>query len=89
MRHVIEIELDGEYIPQLKARMDAAGVSQNALAEEMGRSASQVSRWFTESERRVDMTMNTAMEVERALIRILDKRAAKKTKTGKEKRRVL
>jgi transcriptional regulator with XRE-family HTH domain len=70
MKLVVEIDLNEDYIVQLKRRMGEAGISQNALARELKLTASQVSRWFTHGERRVDMLVPTALMIERALLSI-------------------
>lgn len=74
-RHIVEIDIEEDYITQLKRRMDEMGVSQNALARAMGLSPTQVSRWFTNTDRRVTMLVETALHIERALLAIMAERA--------------
>jgi transcriptional regulator with XRE-family HTH domain len=80
LKLVVEIDLNEDYVTQLKRRMDEAGVSQNALAKEIGLTPSQVSRWFTQGERRVDMLVPTALLIERALLSIQRKLRQKKAR---------
>ena len=54
--------------------MEDAGISQQDLAEQLGLSASQVSRWFTANKnRRVDPGLKSLQRIERA-IAVLRKR---------------
>lgn len=71
VRHVVEIVIGSTYAEDLKQRMAEKGISQNKLAEKLGMAASQVSRWFTpNADRRVSPSMESAYEIEKALIEI-------------------
>lgn len=74
VRHTVEIDIEEDYVSQLKRRMDDLGISQNALAKEMGLSPTQVSRWFVNNERRVTMLVETALHIERSILAILARR---------------
>lgn len=76
MVHEVEVVLrlrrGSGYVPDLIRRMKKNRVSQNALAREMGRNPSQVSRWFTPNEeRRVTPDLDTVVEIEQALHRLI------------------
>jgi len=59
------------YIPDLLKRMRQDGISQNALAREMGASPSQVSRWFTSNpDRKVSPELGTIERIEEAMIKL-------------------
>lgn len=65
------------YADDLKKRMKRLGVSQNQLAEMLGKSPTQVSRWFTANEaRRVQPTLPTVMEIEEALKKVEKRQGA-------------
>lgn len=76
VRHVIQITVGkNEYVKDLKARMLAAKISQNMLADAMGLTPSQVSRWFTPNKARsVTPSMETVAKIEEALVNIQKKR---------------
>lgn len=73
-QHVIEIDINENYVSQLKRKMDEFGISQNALAYELGLSPTQVSRWFVVNDRRVTMLVETALLIERSILKILARR---------------
>jgi predicted transcriptional regulator len=65
------LRLGQDYIDDLVKRMKRLGVSQNALAREMGASPSQVSRWFTPNpERKVSPEWATMKRIEEAMARL-------------------
>ena len=65
-----------EYADDLKRRMDKEGISQNELAAAMGKSATQVSRWFTKNpKRRVNPSLDMVRDIEATFKRLLDNRA--------------
>lgn len=75
---MVEIILRGskQYIVDLKGRMERYKVSQNALAREMGKNPTQVSRWFTDNEaRRVVPELDTIQLIEAALERLRKRKA--------------
>lgn len=77
---MVEIKLQGskEYIADLKRRMDKLKISQNALAREMGKNPTQVSRWFTDNEeRRVVPEVDTMVKIEEALEKLRKRRASR------------
>jgi transcriptional regulator with XRE-family HTH domain len=68
----------GKYIDELAKRMSKAGISQAALGREMGVSATQVTRWFTENpERRRQPSLGTIERIETAMAK-LEKQAKRK-----------
>ncbi len=68
---VLKLRKGSEYIPALMRRMRKLGISQNALAREMDRNPSQVSRWFTPNEeRKVTPDLDTVIEIEEAIQRL-------------------
>ncbi|MCC2627773.1 MAG: hypothetical protein K0S14_1423 [Thermomicrobiales bacterium] len=76
-----------EYTEALKKRLKKLKIGNAELGRAMDppRHKTQVSRWFTETpERRVKPTMETVLEMERAIQRIVAKRerAAKKSTGG-------
>lgn len=72
----IKLQLGEGYIPDLVARMEKYRISQNALAREMGKNPSQVSRWFTPNlARRVMPEMETVIKIEEAVERLRHKKA--------------
>lgn len=77
VKHRIEIVIGkkGEYVKDLKKRMDALHISQGELARTMKLSPTQVSRWFTDNEARlVRPSIETAYDIETALLKIQEKR---------------
>lgn len=73
---VLKLRKGSEYIPDLMRRMRRESISQNALAREMDRNPSQVSRWFTPNiERRVSPDLDTVIEIEEAFNRLVRKKA--------------
>lgn len=73
---VVKLQIGEGYIPDLMARMKRWDISQNALAREMGKNPSQVSRWFTPNlARRVTPEMNTVVEIEAAVERLRHRKA--------------
>lgn len=68
----VTLVLGEGYIPDLVARMKKAGISQNALARELGAQPSQVSRWFTKNpERKVSPELATVERIEEAMVRLV------------------
>jgi hypothetical protein len=66
-----------DYLGQLTRRMKEHGISQNALAREMGINPSQASRWFTSNTaRRVMPELSTIQRIEKALESIITRTAA-------------
>jgi transcriptional regulator with XRE-family HTH domain len=84
MEVTVTLHTNKEYADDLKRRMKKAGISQNQLADEMGKSPTQVSRWFTKTEaRRVQPELQTVQEIEAAIKRIVARRErAAKRATG-------
>lgn len=77
---MVEIILRGstEYIEDLSRRMDRAKISQNALAKELGKSPTQVSRWFTKNpDRRVKPELDTIQEIEKAFEKLRKRKASR------------
>ena len=75
---MVDIILQGNdaYIRDLKARMEKYKVSQNALAREMEKNPTQVSRWFTDNpDRKVKPELDTIMLIEQALERLRKRKA--------------
>lgn len=73
---VLKLRKGSEYIADLARRMDREGISQNALARELEKNPSQVSRWFTPNEvRRVTPDLDTVLEIERAVNRIAQRKS--------------
>lgn len=66
-----------QYIPDLRARMLKAGVTGQALAQQLGhKDASQVSRWLTENtERQVMPSFGSVTKIEHALKQLTRRRA--------------
>lgn len=70
----VTIQTGKGYIPDLMARMKKWGISQNALAREMGINPSQASRWFTKNpDRQVTPELNTVQRIEEAMARMIRK----------------
>lgn len=68
---MVYLQLGTEYIADVERRMKKDKISQNMLAREMGKAVTQVNRWFTKNpERKVRPNMETAQEIEEALLRI-------------------
>jgi Helix-turn-helix. len=64
-----------EYADELKRRMDKDGISQNELAAAMGKSPTQVSRWFTKNpKRRVNPSLDMVRDIEATMKRLLHNR---------------
>lgn len=64
----------GKYIEELSKRMARDGVSQAALAREMGISATQATRWFTTNEkRRRNPSLATVERIELAMRKLTKK----------------
>jgi hypothetical protein len=60
------------YIAGLLTRMNKHKISQNALARELGKDPSQVSRWFTPNpDRRVVPGLETVVEIEEAMTKLV------------------
>lgn len=75
---MVDIILQGsdEYIRDLMRRMERGKISQNALAREMQKNPSQVSRWFTPTrERRVKPALDTIREIEQAMEKLRRRKA--------------
>lgn len=75
---MVEIILRGsrEYITDLKGRLEKYKISQNALAREMGKNPTQVSRWFTDNpERRVVPELDTIQAIEAAVEKLRKRKA--------------
>ena len=74
-----------EYTDTLKRRLKQLKIAHAELGREMDppRHKTQVSRWFTEnSERRVKPTMETVLEIEKAVKRIVGRRERKASKSS-------
>lgn len=77
---MVEIKLHSsrEYIADLKRRLDKYGISQNALARELQKNPTQVSRWFTDNpDRRVVPEVDTMVKIEEAVERLRKRRASR------------
>jgi transcriptional regulator with XRE-family HTH domain len=75
---MVDIILRGskEYITDLKGRLEKYKISQNALAREMQKNPTQVSRWFTDNpERRVVPELDTITAIEAAVERLRKRKA--------------
>lgn len=67
----VTLQLNKSYTEELAKRLKKLGVSQAALAREMGASATQVTRWFTKNEkRRVMPELETVRRIEQAMARL-------------------
>jgi hypothetical protein len=74
----VKLQITADYLPDLIQRMVKYRISQNALAREMKKSASQVNRWFTSNkERRVMPEMNTVIQIEQAVETLRRRNAAR------------
>ena len=74
----VKLQITADYLPDLIRRMVKYRISQNALAREMGKSASQVNWWFTSNEaRRVMPEMNTVIQIEQAVETLRRRNAAR------------
>lgn len=72
---MITLQLGKGYIEDLIKRMKRHKISQNALAREMGKDPSQVSRWFTPNvKRKVAPELATVEEIEEAMIKLIRRR---------------
>lgn len=72
----VRLQIGETYIEAVLKKMNKHKISQNALAREMGREPSQVSRWFTKNpNRHVKPTMETAVEIEKALEKLIRRKA--------------
>lgn len=78
-KHVFEIKVGDEYIPDLKRRLKKAGISHGQLAREMGWSASQLSRSFNKP---MIPTGATIARMETALRALLERKAKEAVRTG-------
>jgi hypothetical protein len=68
----VTLVLGEGYMPDLIKRMKREGISQNALAREMGANPSQVSRWFTTNpDRKVLPELTTVDRIEEAMVRLI------------------
>lgn len=68
----ITLDASGDYTADLRRRLQMYGISQGALAREMGIAASQLSRWMnTELQPRI----GSVLRIERAIIEIRTSRA--------------
>lgn len=82
----VTLSTNKEYADDLKRRLDKEGISQNELAAAMGKSPTQVSRWFTKNpKRRVNPSLEMVRDIEATLQRLIhnrerrEKRAAAKS----------
>lgn len=83
----VTLHTNKEYTDALKKRLKGLKIAHAELGREMRppRHKTQVSRWFTPNEdRRVKPTLDTVLEMENAIKRIVARRerAAAKTSTG-------
>jgi predicted transcriptional regulator len=63
------------YIEGLLKRMNKYRISQNAIARELGKDPSQVSRWFTTNpDRRVEPELKTVAMIEEAMLKLVARR---------------
>ncbi len=64
-----------EFIAGLEKRMKKHRISQNALAQEMGKGPSQICRWFTKNpDRRVVPELQTVVDIEQAMQKLVARR---------------
>ena len=71
----VTLSTNKEYAEDLKRRMEKEGISQNELAAALGKSPTQVSRWFTKNpKRRVNPSLEMVRDIETTFKRLVENR---------------
>lgn len=72
---MVTVQLGEGYIDELDRRMERAKISHRQLAHEMGKSSSQISRWFTKNKaRRVSPSLEMAKQLEETFAKLKARR---------------